>query len=184
VVYLLLQKLHRKRVSSSSKLQAAERRLAAAAEEVVVEEQHAALPGGGSRRRAAKPGATRRRRRKSTTSCEARSYKEEEEEVQRAMMMLMIFFFFPVRAVIARELEEGRLGSSCHVAKSSNECGSKAWTNTSDLADQGTDSPCRRRFDAPVEALLGIGAADASANAIGTRIVHLRRAFREQVRGR
>jgi hypothetical protein len=46
-------------------------------------------------------------------------------------MMIICFFFFPVRAVIARELEEGRLGSSCHLAESSSECGSRAWTSTS-----------------------------------------------------
>ncbi len=50
---------------------------------------------------------------------------------------------------------------------------------TSDLADQGTDSPCGRRFDAPAEAGLGIGAADSSGNAFGTRVVQLRRAFQQ-----
>ncbi len=64
-------------------------------------------------------------------SCDAPS--SEEVAVQRAMttMMITCFFFFPVRAVIARELEEGRLGSSCHLAESSSECASKAWTSTS-----------------------------------------------------
>ncbi len=53
--------------------------------------------------------------------------------MQRAMTTMMIncFFFFPVRAVIAGELEEGRLGSSCHLTESSTECGWRAWTSTS-----------------------------------------------------